>query len=53
MGNGKVGSVGKIYFTDNNVKSGMKYYYKLWVKTKYGDTYKHSLYSVPVYCVAK
>lgn len=53
VGNGKVDASGKIYFTDNNAKSGVKYFYKVWVKTKYGDTYKHSAYSNAVSCVAK
>lgn len=53
VGNGKIQEAGKISFTDKSVCSGGKYYYKVRVKTKYGNTYKHSLYSEVVSCLAK
>lgn len=47
-----VNSSNRITFTDINLVSGQRYYYKIWCKAKYGNDYVHGPYSAIVSCVA-
>ncbi len=47
-----VNGSGPVSYTDTGLVSGQRYYYKIWCKSKYGDTYMHGPFSTIVSCVA-